>query len=33
MMEKFLGSREKWINKGNDMPDIVDSQIHNTLVT
>ena len=30
MMEKFLGLREKWINKGNDMPEIVDSQIHNT---
>ena len=30
MMEKFLGEREKWINKGNDKPEIVDSQIHNT---
>ena len=30
MMEKIIGYREKWINKGNDKPGIVDSHIHNT---
>ena len=30
MMEKILRYREKWINKGNDKPEIDDSQIHNT---
>ena len=27
MMEKILVLREKWINKGNNKPEIVDSQM------
>ena len=30
MMEKFIGKKEKWINKGTDKPYVADSFIHNT---
>ena len=28
--EIFIGEREKWTNKGNDMQEEVDSLLHNT---
>ena len=30
MMEKFIGKKEKWTNKGTDKPYVDDSLIHST---
>ena len=30
MMEKFIGMKEKWTNKGTDKPYMADSIIHST---
>ena len=30
MMEKFIGKKEKWINKGTDKQYVADSLLHNT---
>ena len=31
MMEKFIGKKEKWINKGTDKQYVADSLLHNKL--
>ena len=31
MMEKFIGKKEKRINKGTDKPYVADSFIHSTI--
>ena len=30
MMEKYIGKKDKWTNKGNDKPYVADSLIHRT---
>ena len=30
MMEKFIGKKEKWINKGTDKQYVADSLLHST---